>query len=102
MLKFSKLVVFISINLVLIFGGKDMDFRKRLIIFNFFIALIGLLIFIFSLIKNTNLIRIWMPLLSFTIIFGGWNTIDKGQLKFIGYLTLSIGIFLMLWPLIWI
>lgn len=79
-----------------------MDFRKKLINLNFFIALIGLLIFIFSLITNTNLIRIWMPLFSFTIIFGGWKAIDIRQRKFIGYLTLSIGIFLMLWSLIWI
>jgi hypothetical protein len=77
-----------------------MDFRKKLIELNFFIALIGLLIFIFSLITNTNLIRIWMPFLSLTIIISGWNTIDRGQQKFIGCLTLSIGIFLMLWSLI--
>ncbi|MDR6121226.1 signal transduction histidine kinase [Bacillus sp. SLBN-46] len=71
--------------------------RKKMVYLNLFTAVTILLIYIISLITKTNLIPIWLPFISLTIIIAGFNNaLYKGQSKYIGFILLSLGIILIL------
>lgn len=71
--------------------------RKKLVFLNLFTAVTIVLIYIISLITKTNLIPIWLPFISLTMIIAGFNNaLYKGQPKYIGYILFILGIILLL------
>ena len=69
---------------------KVLNLRKRLSIFNLILALVfGM--YVFSLITNTKIPMVF-PLMSLTIILGGFNSIKVAKPNFVAYLSMCIGI----------